>query len=224
MSTSLPPRPRKRLPVNPSIEHLKKQAKRRVKADGSLSLSDAQHEMAREYGCRNWAELTHVVETMSRGATQTNNVKQDFEPLPAAANRNDLEAVRRILEHEEFTQHDLDLALARATLRFLERRAIAELLIEHGADPNGQYGANYGPIIFAPCETLDPDGIQFLIDQGADVTFEPVQTKYGQACPVGHIFGSYVRGKNTQRHRCFDILTNHGARIPAEISAIGLFM
>ena len=41
MSTSLPPRPRKRLPVNPSIEHLKKQAKRRVKADGSVSLSES---------------------------------------------------------------------------------------------------------------------------------------------------------------------------------------
>src|SRR5207247_2142112 len=78
----------------------------------------------------------------------------------------------------------LDLALARAVGNFNKGRAVAELLIEHGADPDGQYGSNYGPIVFVPCETLDPDGIQFLIDHGADVTFKPIDTKYGPASPL----------------------------------------
>src|SRR5262249_48055336 len=111
--------PRKRLPVNPSLENLKKQAKRMTR-----SLPELEQQLAVEYGCRNWVELTHVVETMSRGATETVNVKAEREPLPAAANRSDLEAVRRILRDGPFTQHDLDLALARAVLRFDERRAI----------------------------------------------------------------------------------------------------
>src|SRR5262245_62982123 len=62
------PRPRKRLPVNPSLEHLKKQAKRLAARDPSMQLADAQHRLAHEYGCKSWAELAHVVETMGRGA------------------------------------------------------------------------------------------------------------------------------------------------------------
>ena len=100
----------KRLPVNPSLENLKKQAKRLAKARPELSLQQAQHQLAVEYGSANWTELAHVVETMSRGSTQTTNVKNKMEPLPAAANYNDLAAVERILKDGPFTQHDLDLA------------------------------------------------------------------------------------------------------------------
>ncbi len=209
---------RRRLPVNPSLENLKKQAKRLAKTRPELSLQQAQHQLATEYGCCNWAELSHVVETMSRGAMQTTNVQAEREPLPAAANRNDLDGVRRILQDGPFTQHDLDLALARAVLRFGERRAIAALLIEHGADPDGQYGANYGPIIFVTGECLDPDGMKFLIDHGADVTFQPVMTKYGGATPLSHTLGTYDRGQNERKHRCIEILLRHGAIVPPEVS------
>jgi hypothetical protein len=219
MSSSSKVNSRKRLPVNPSAENLKKQAKRLSRKDPSLSLQQAQHRLANEYGCGKWDELLHVVETMSRGATQLSGVKYAMEPLPAAANRNDLDAVTRILDDGPFTQHDLDLALARAVLRFQERRAIAELLIEHGADPDGQYGSNYGPIIFVTGECLDPDGLQFLIDHGADVTFPAVATKYGGATPMSCTLGSYVRGQNERKHRCIEIHLKHGAIMPSEVTA-----
>ena len=209
--------PRKKLPVNPSIEHLGKQAKRRAAADPSLKLADAQHALAREYGCVNWAELTHVVETMSRGATPLVGVKSEYEPLPAAANRSDTDAVRRILTEGSFTQHDLDLALARAVLAFNKRREIAELLVEHGADPDGQYGSNYGPIVLATAECVDPDGLQFLIDHGADVTFAPLATKYGPASPLLAIMGSYLRGRNEAKQRYIDMLLKHGAHVPSDV-------
>jgi len=209
---------RKRLPVNPSLQNLKKQAKRLAKARPQLSLQQAQHQIAVEYGCANWVELAHVVETMSRGATQTTSVKNEMEPLPAAANRNDLEAVRQILRDGPFTQHDLDLALARAVLRFNERRAIAELLIDAGADPDGQYGSNYGPIIFVTGECLVPDGLQFLIDHGADVTFSAVTTKYGGTTPMSSVLSTYVRGQNDRKHRCIEILLKHGAIVPSEMT------
>jgi ankyrin repeat protein len=208
----------KRLPVNPSMENLKKQAKRLAKGQPTLTLQQAQHQLAVEYGCAHWVELTHVVETMSRGATQTVNVKSKMEPLPAAANRSDLDAVRQILSDGPFTQHDLDLALARAVLRFRERRAIAEVLIEQGADPDGQYGSNYGPIVFVTGECLDPDGLQFLIDHGADVTFAPIVTKYGETSPMSSTLGTYHRGQNDRKHRCIDILLRHGALIPPTIT------
>jgi ankyrin repeat protein len=209
---------RKRLPVNPSIENLKKQAKRLAKSQPALSLQQAQHRLAIDYGCTNWDELSHVVETMGRGATLATTGKGQMEPLPAAANRNDLDAVREILRDGPFTQHDLDLALARAVLRFSERRAIAELLVEHGADPDGQYGANYGPIVFVTGECLDPDGLQFLIDDGADVTFPHVATKYGDATPLSYTLGTYLRGHNDRKHRCIEILLRNGAIVPPEIN------
>jgi peptide-methionine (S)-S-oxide reductase len=143
MSESSSPRensPRKRLPVKPSEEHLKKQAKRRLKLDPQLKLADAQHQLALEYGCRNWAALMHVVETMNRGADQLVSVKNEMEPLPKAANAGDIASVRTVLAAGEFTQHDLDLALARSVLRFNEpeeiaKLPIASLLLENNANP-----------------------------------------------------------------------------------------
>lgn len=213
-------RPRKRLPVNPSAEHLRKQAKRKARENPSITLANAQHELAREYGCANWAELMRVVETMSRGADQLTHGKAEMEPLPAAANRNDFAEVRAILEKGSFTQHDLDLSLARAVLAFRERREIAELLVEHGADPDGQYGSNYGPISLVTGECLDAEGLEFLIAKGADVAFAPIDSKYGKASMMSSVLGTYLRGRNEEKHRCIEILLREGASIPPEVTPV----
>ncbi len=211
--------PRKRLPVNPSAEHLRKQAKR-LAAQTASSLAEAQHRLARGYGCATWAELMRMVETMSRGAHQlSGGGHTSMEELPAAANRNDLARVRELLAIGGFTQHDLDLALARAVLAFAERRDIAELLIAHGADPDGQYGANYGPIVLVTAECLDPDGLAFLLSHGADVSFAPIASKYGSASPMIGTLGTYARGANGRKHRCIELLLAHGAPVPAEVTA-----
>lgn len=212
---STPP-PRKRLPINPSAEHLRKQAKR-LAASRGIVLAEAQRELAHEYGCAAWAELMRMVETMSRGADQLEG-RSAMEELPAAANRGDLARVRTLLAQGGFTQHDLDLALARAVLSFAKRREIAELLIAHGADPDGQYGANYGPIVLVTGECLDPDGLAFLISHGADVAFAPVMSKYGPTSPLIATLGSYERGANERKHRCIDLLLAQGAPVPAEVT------
>jgi serine-type D-Ala-D-Ala carboxypeptidase/endopeptidase len=62
MDTSPEP---KKLPSKPSLEHLQKQAKQRVKQDPSLQLAAAQHQIAQEYGFKNWAELAKAVEAMA---------------------------------------------------------------------------------------------------------------------------------------------------------------
>lgn len=197
MSSSQPAREnssKRRLPVKPSQENLRKQAKRLAKLE-SIQLAEAQHKLAREYGAKHWVELMHMVETMLRGADQLSFVTYKYEALPQAANERDIEKVRAILSSGEFTQHDLDKALARSTLKFDERGDIARLLLEHGADPDGQYGSNYGPIIFVTGECLDPDGLQFLIDAGSDVTFPPVDrlTAPGHAGRPGCYEWSYLQ-------------------------------
>jgi len=217
------PGQRKKLPVNPSLEHLQKQAKRRVKLDPAFGLAAAQHRIAREYGCKNWAELARIVETMSRGADQLANVRREVEPLPKAARERDIELVRQILASADFTQHDLDQGLAHSlwygdTSNWTERREIADLLLEYGADPDGQYGSAYGPIVFGVGECLRPEGLEYLIEAGADVTFPPIKTKYGAQCPLSCVLGTYVRGRNADKHRLIDILLRHGAQIPPGVS------
>ncbi|CAN5396688.1 hypothetical protein BH09VER1_BH09VER1_08590 [soil metagenome] len=214
---------RKKLPVNPSLEHLQKQAKRRVKQTSSLQLAAAQHQLALEYGCRNWAELARIVETMSRGADQLVNVKREFEALPKAARAVDMPHIRAILASGSFTQHDLDQALAHSLWysehgTWEDRKEMADLLIAHGADPDGQYGGNYGPIVFGTGECLNSDGLKYLIDAGADVTFPPVQTKYGAQCPLSYVLGTYSRGANERKHRMVDLLLQHGAYLSPEIT------
>lgn len=212
---SISEKPRKRLPVKPSLENLKKQAKRLVKTDG-IALAEAQHRIAKEYGSRNWSELSHVVETMLRGADQLSFVKYEMEALPKAANDEDIAKMREILESGEFTQHDLDLALANCLYR-RSRRPQADLLIEHGADVDGQYGSGFGPIVLITAEILEPDSLQYLLDHGCDVTFPPIETKYGPACPMLSAIKTYERGKNALKHRYIDLLLQHGAYVPPEL-------
>jgi hypothetical protein len=60
------------LPANPSLEHLKKQAKALLRAhrqrDGEATLANAQHTLAREYGFRSWLAMKAQVESADGGA------------------------------------------------------------------------------------------------------------------------------------------------------------
>ncbi len=217
------PTPRKRLPVNPSLEHLQKQAKRLSRQDHTLKLAEAQHKLARDYGCKNWAELSRMVEAMASGADQLYNVKRKIEPLPTAARSRDLDQIRKILAEDKFTQYDLDAALA-CSLWYGEpseweiRKQMADLLLGHGADPDGQYGQNYGPIVFGTGECITVEGLEYLIEAGANVTFKPIKTKYGLHCPMSHVLGTYTRGRNEAKHRYIEVLLEHGAFVPSEVS------
>jgi ankyrin repeat protein len=211
------PARRKRLPIRPSLEHLRKQAKRRA-ASRDAPLADEQFRLAREYGCRDWAELKRVVDSMQDRLDQPGTGAK-MRPLPDAANRGDAAAVKRILETGQYTPHDLDLALARSVLRFDERGAIARTLLDHGADPDGQYGSGgYGPIVFVTGEGHDVAGLRFLIEAGADVTAPPIETKYGRQCVMSYWLGTYIRGRNDAKHRGIDLLLEHGAHVPAEVT------
>lgn len=222
---SVPTPPRKRLPVRPSLEHLKKQAKRLVKREPTLSLAAAQQRLAREYGCRNWTELRRVVEAMNRGAEQLVDVPPTQRALPRAARARDLGELERILATGEFTPHDLDTALAHVTWYDGDnpatrpvRRQLFERLLAAGADPDGQYGSAYGPIVLGTGECLALDGLEWLLEAGCDVRFAPIDTKYGPASPLISTLSTYTRGRNRQKHAIIDLLLAAGAWMPPEVT------
>jgi hypothetical protein len=59
----------KRLPAKPSVENLKKQARRLAKDQPSLSLQQAQHQLAKSYGCANWDALLVQVAAMHESSS-----------------------------------------------------------------------------------------------------------------------------------------------------------
>ncbi|MEO0515364.1 MAG: hypothetical protein AAF086_08755 [Planctomycetota bacterium] len=231
--TTPDPRPKK-LPRDPSIEHLRKQAKSLLKAqqrglgpatkrldavfqNKPIKLADAQHTVAVEYGFASWLKLTAHVESVTGDTESWRSTPHDN--LPKAANDGDMTRVNSILASGDFTQHDLDLALARATHQHLD---IAEVLVEHGADVNGEYGGNYGPILLAPCESTNVEGIRFLLEHGADPNADPERaTKYGHHnTPMRMLLGSYMRLGADRRREAIDLLLEHGAERPPEVDDI----
>src|SRR5689334_13860205 len=104
------------LPVRPSLEHLRKEAKALLRADTGADaegtqLADAQHVVAKKYGFASWPKLKQHVQRITAQAIEA---ADESRPLPKAANDRDFAAVRAIVERGGCTQHDLDLALARS--------------------------------------------------------------------------------------------------------------
>jgi ankyrin repeat protein len=83
------------LPARPSLEHLKNEAKQRLKAwrseNPQAKLADAQFVVARDYGFAGWRQLKAYVDHIDAAHP---NRKRVFE----AARRGDVETVRRALE------------------------------------------------------------------------------------------------------------------------------
>jgi len=83
------PQEQRKLPPHPSLEHLQKQAKQRVKAKPGLQLAAAQHEIALEYGFENWAALARKVRELAGEAPPIPNtplIRERLEKLVAGTN------------------------------------------------------------------------------------------------------------------------------------------
>jgi len=155
MNTSL----RHSLPERPSIEHLRKQAKKKVRENPTLTLSAAQHHLAKEYGFLNWAELSKRVKALS--ATDTS-----MEKITAAILRQDIVAVGELLDAhlELFSPALWPLAIHQA-----KSVKVTRLLLEKGLNPN-ECSAPRLPLHLAVYHCL-PDVVDLLLAHKADARF-----------------------------------------------------
>jgi ankyrin repeat protein len=100
-----------------------------------------------------------------------------------------------MLTHGSDVHQGGDGPLMRAALNGY-RIPMMELLVAHGADVNALWHGHF-PIIFAPCESMDPAALQWLLDQGANPNCrDPRQSAAGQPFPgtaLDYLVAGYAR-------------------------------
>ncbi len=128
---------------------------------------------------------------------------------PSAAR---LEIVRWMIDNGSDIHQGGDAPLMRAALRG-ERSPMMDLLLAHGADVNARCNGTF-PILFAPCETVDPEAMLWLLQHGANPN---IRGSHGETA-LDHLLGSYVRSSNLSR--CIDALGAAGGRTRYDAPAV----
>ena len=226
------------LPVRPNLDQLKRQAKELLRAlhqsDPSAvaafredhpekvapedaRLADAQLALARSYGVPSWPRLVlacRMTDAIWRDdadavrALVLNNPRLLDEdargvkgawgpPMSYAAN---LGRDRIIAMLHDLGATDLQFALDRACLR--GQIDTARRLYAMGARPSPDAA-------MGPCETLNGEGLAFVLDLGAAICDE----KGDERAPVAMVLETYTRNPHG-KHRCLELLAEHGARLP----------
>jgi len=144
------------LPDRPNLRHLRDQAKDLVRSGAVRTLADAQLQIARQYGFASWAKLKHQVESLNgtgrlRQAIASNDLARGEELLASKP------GLRQVLIDDVPLQAQAQPG----------RTPMMELLVHHGADVNGLCWGWF-PVLFTPCENLEPEPLQWLLDHGAD--------------------------------------------------------
>jgi ankyrin repeat protein len=110
-----------------------------------------------------------------------------------------------MIEHGSDVHQGGDGPLMRAAL-VGERIPMMELLVAHGADVNALWNGYY-PIIFAPCETLEPRSLDWLLAHGANANCAGVSQKY-PGTALDFVMGTYSRSENLPN--CIEVLVEAG--------------
>ncbi len=111
-----------------------------------------------------------------------------------------LAMARWMIEHGSDVHQGGDAPLMRAALN-ADRIPMMELLVANGADVNAECGGDF-PIIFAPCETVDPAALRWLLDHGAN-------PNGARRSALDYVIQSYWRSPDLTV--CIDTLLESGA-------------
>lgn len=96
------------------------------------------------------------------------------------------------------------------------RIPMMELLVRNGADVNAEWNG-YFPIIFAPCETVEPASLKWLLDHGANPNCGKEGRKYPDSA-LDYVIKTYSR--SLQLGECIDILLEAGCESRRNMPAV----
>ncbi|HSY93299.1 MAG TPA: hypothetical protein VK812_18195 [Candidatus Binatus sp.] len=183
-----------------------------------VKLADAQAALSRSYGLASWPRLVtacRMTEAIWRGDAETVRklVLKDPRllhesargvadsnwgpPMSYAANvgQDGIIAMLRELGAEDL-QHAFDRACLQGQIKTARR------LHAMGARPTPG-------CVMGPCETLNPEGLAFLLELGAELA-----DQHGdRLAPVALLLQTYCRGPES-KHRCLDLVAERGIHLP----------
>jgi hypothetical protein len=229
----------RQLPVHPNLEQLKHQAKDFLRlihendaasvaefrkhhpkpvAPAEARLAQAQLALARSYGVPSWPRLV----TACR--------------MTDAIWRGDVEGVRELVEKDPRLLHESARGVAESNwgppmsyAANLGQNGIIDMLRELGAK-DVQYafdraclqgkldtarrlhavGARATPgCVMGPCETLNAEGLRFLLELGADLA----DAQGDRLAPAALLLQTYCRGP-AGKHACLELAGQHGIGLP----------
>jgi ankyrin repeat protein len=193
-----------KLPDRPNLRHLHDQAKDLARSGATSTLADAQLQIARQYGFASWPKLKqHVIALELAGQ------------LKHAIACDDLARVEELLTSNaalrQLVRDDTCIMPTRPG-----RIPMMELLLRYGADVNGLCWGWF-PMLFFPCENLEPEPLKWLLDHGADpnrgVAHDPGTTA------LDYVLRTYPR--DPQQHTaCIESLLAAGARTRYDLPGV----
>jgi ankyrin repeat protein len=126
-----------------------------------------------------------------------------------------------MLAHGSDVHQGGDGPLMRAALNGY-RIPMMELLVSHGADVNALWHGHF-PIIFAPCESLQPDALEWILDHGANPNCrDPRQSSNGEPFPgtaLDYLIAGYARSVE-RLSACIDLLLQAGGETKYDAPAL----
>ena len=126
-----------------------------------------------------------------------------------------------MLEHGSDVHQGGDGPLMRAALNEY-RIPMMELLVSCGADVNALWHGHF-PIIFAPCESLAPAALEWLLDHGANPNCRDHGFKVGSrpypGAALDYVVASYARSSE-RLSACIDILLEAGGATKYDAPAV----
>ena len=120
-----------------------------------------------------------------------------------------------LIDHGSAVHQGGDGPLMRAALRS-DRIPMMELLVRNGADVRAEWNGEF-PIIFAPCESVAPSALKWLLEHGADPNCARPGRKYPDTA-LDYVIGTYAR--SNELAECIDLLLEAGGAGRRNIPAV----